>query len=84
MTDPDDIDLPDDWQYDLTLPEWHRVVVDVIDETRARAMRGDVTSVALTFVRRNGAVSTVFAGGPGGRQLLIAGAHHLLARLVAE
>jgi len=79
----DDLELPDDWGFDLTTPAWNRDVVEVLQGFLAQAKRGEVTDIAVTGVLRTGAVSTAFAGG-GQRIKLVAGANYLLARLVAE
>lgn len=77
MTDPDDQPV------DLTPPQWHRDVVEVLEDFLQRAKRGEVRDVAVVAVTRTGGVSTAFAGG-GQRFQLIAGAHLLLSRLVSE
>lgn len=79
----DDVELPDDWCYDLSAPPWHVDVVEVLDTFRALARRGEITEVAVAGVLRHGAVSTSFAG-RGARLPLIAGVQYLAARLVAE
>ncbi len=83
MTDPDDIDLPDDWQIDIAPPQWHRDVVEVVADFHTRAIRGEVTEVAIAALYRSGGIATAFAG--RGDPFKLGGAVNvLLTRIVTE
>lgn len=85
--DADDIDLPDDWQYDLTPPQWHQDVCAALEYHLNEARRGQIVGVAIIGVHRTEgghSVGTGYLRGDAPISALMAGAQYLLARLVAH
>ena len=82
----DDLELPDDWQYDLTPPDVDREMLGLLDHIRAEVMARRVLGLGIATVSREADGETCVGNGyhrgkaPIG--LLIAGTQYLAGRLV--
>lgn len=82
----DDLELPDDWQFEIRPPDVDRNLLGLIDHIRAEALTGRVLGAAVVTVVRGPdggrAIGHGYVRGSAPIAMLIAGSQYLAGRLV--